>query len=594
MSDPMQTQRFEELPNQPTPGPERSGNRNLLPILIGVGIALVVLAGAGAAGALFFLNQRSNAIPQFLPAETQFYAALNPNLSDVPNLQRLQAAFPELLDQQNAESPTQVLEEQLGVSFEEDIAPWIGTEIAIAGTGFDLSSIDPEASSEQMAQLAQDGELLIILASRDDAKAQAFLDKQRTAREGNGETFSESKAGNLTIYEQQDAENSPLAAFVYYNKHVFFASRAAALTEVVERDLAGNTTLQANPRFQAVQKGLPETRLGYIFVDGLTLGTLAELGVQQASAQLPPEQLQRFEEQIQNIKALQGLGLSFVAIGDGLQFDSLVSFDLSKLTAEATAQVEEARQPVDAKRVETISRDAVSLFTFKIPTSFKDQVLEAIQNLPDGQQTLEDFESQFEVNLEQDVLSWFNGDASLVILPGDKIGDTTLPATGYFSIRPADRAAAEAGMEKVAAALERSAGDSLSFSQEQIAGADWQAVIEPNTNDLVGGYAFVGDDLVLAFGARAMDDAVDGAGTPISAEAGYKQSTSVLANPNGGLFYLDVQKIIGLVDAAELGDTIDDQTRQRLAPIKAIAAAGEPGVSAEGLARARMIVTIGE
>jgi hypothetical protein len=595
MSDPMQTQQFSVPPTQsfePTPGPERQPNRKLLYILLGGGVAVVALLGITIAAVVFFLSGRSNAIPQFLSADTQLYAALNPNLSDVPNLQRLQESFPELLDQQSDESPVQSIEELMGIDFEADVTPWIGTEIAFAATDFDLSQLNTNASSEEMAELAQSGDLLIVLASRDDVKAQAFLDKQRAARQEDGASFAEVKAGNVTIYEQEDSDGNPITAFTYYNKHVFFANSAEALQAVVERDTGSDQTLQANPRYQAVLKGLPEGRLGHVFIDGLAFGAFAEMGFEQAAEQLTPEQAARLEEQAANIEALRGLGLSFVAVGEGLQFDSAISFDLAKLTEQAKAQLEEARTPVDAKRVDTISNEAISLFTFKIPASFKEQILQTINDLPDGQEQREQFESQFNLDLEKDFLDWFVGDASLVILPGDKIGDVELPATGYFAIRPADRAAAEAGMKKIFGVLEEAGAGNITIEENELGGASWQAVVEPNTNDLIGGYGFVGDDLVLAFGTRAMELAGGGSSAPVSGEATYKQATGSLANPNGGYFYIDVQKVIGAIDAANLGETIDADVRSRLEPIKAISAAGEPGVNADGLAKARLMVVV--
>jgi hypothetical protein len=597
MSDPMQTQPFSVPPTQPlepTPGPEQQSKRKLLTILIGGGIAVVLMLGITIAAVVFFLSGRSNAIPQFLPADTQVYAALNPNLSDLPNLQRLQAAFPELLDQESDESATGGIEELLGVDFEADVASWIGTEVAFAATSFEVSDLRIDATPEELTEIAENGDLIIVLASRDDGKAQAFLEKQRTARQEDGATFTETRAGNVTIYEEEGGENTPIKAFAFHARHVFFANNAAALEAVVERNTGGDETLQANPRYQAVLKGLPESRLGHIFVDGLALGAFAELGFEQAMAQMTLEQAERFEEQMANIAALQGLGLSFVAIGEGLQFDSALSFDVSKLTEQATAQLAEAREPVDAKRVDAISNEAISLFTFKIPTSFKEQVLQAINDLPDGAQQLEEFESQFDFDLERDFLDWFAGDASLVILPGDRVGDVELSATGYFAIRPADRGAAEAGMEKIVGVVDQLAGGSVVFEESEIGGATWQAVVEPNTNDLIGGYGFVSDDLVLAFGTRGMELAGNGSSAPISGEQTYKQATGGLANPNGGYIYLDIQRMIQAIDSANLGEALDEETRARLEPIKAISAAGEPGLNDEGLARARMIVVVGE
>jgi hypothetical protein len=376
-----------------------------------------------------------------------------------------------------------------------------------------------------------------------------------------------------------------------------FASNAGVLTDMIDRDGGGEDTLEKNARFQAVKAALPSTAAGYVFVDGELLGEATVASFRQSAESLPPEQVEQLERQVENARAIQGLGASVSVIASGVQFDTAMSMDLTQLDEDARAQIEQARTPVDAARLGAVSEDAVGVMTFHIPPSFKDQVLEAIRLQPDGEAQLESFEQEVGINLEEDLLSWLSGDASLVVLPGEQLGDTRLPATGYLAIRPSDRDAAERGMQKIAEALQEASAGSAVFEERSIGGAEWQIVTaDPQGEQVLGGYGFVSDDLVVAFGTNALEGAAGGAEAPISNEATFKSVSETLVTPNGGVVYINVEQAIDAMrDADALPSDFDDsEAGENLKPIKAIGASGAPGVDDQGVARARMVIYIDE
>lgn len=579
--------------------PPKRGNRGLLYGLIGGGI-VVVLAIAAVVGVLAYnMLQRPSSIPQLLGADTQVYATLTPNISDIPNIQRLQKAYPQLFDSQNPADADKQLEELLGVKFQEDVTPWIGTEMAVGVSGLKDFPVNSQTmDSDAMEKFAEQVKITFILSSRDDAKAQAFLDKQRTHRADQGEQFDEISHKNTKIFAQRDSKNSPITAFALVKKHVVFASNADVIKAMIDRDGNGTDTLEKNANFNSIKANLPSTAVGYVFVDGTSLSELTSKAVEEQLQMMPAAQAQQLETQMQSLDALQGMGLSLSVVDTGVQFDTTVAFDMSKLNNELQAQIEETRKPVDGALVQSIHSDAIGLVTFKIPSSFKKQIMDAIKAQPDGEVQLQQVEQQLGINLEKDLLDWFVGDASLVILPGEKLGDVTIPATGYFSLRPQDKAAAEAGMEKIATALEQVAASmapGLAFESEQVAGSDWQVVKEPSSQQPVGGYGFVKDDLVIAFGMRAMEGASGGSAKPVSNDESFKTVSTKLANPNGGIFYVNMGSVLTLMrDSGIDTEFAGSEAEKNLKPIKAIGAAGEPGIDAKGIARARLFVYISE
>ena len=107
---------------------------------------------------------------------------------------------------------------------------------------------------------------------------------------------------------------------------------------------------------------------------------------------------------------------------------------------------------------------------------------------------------------------------------------------------------------------------------------------------MLGGYGFVGEDLVLAVGARALLAASTGGQTPVGTELRYEQVTNGLPSPNGGLIYVDLARAFALADQ----DQAAPAALERLRPITALAAAGQPGIDNNGLARAQLLLILGE
>lgn len=579
---------------QPAPPQPARRSRAWLFVLIGGFLVALALIGVGVGWLIYnrLASSQSN-IPAMMAADTQLYATVAPNLSALPGVARLQEAYPDLFLESDSSSADNQLEKLLGVSFKDDVQPWVGTEMALGVSGLSQFTLEGGSlSGDAMGELARQAKVAIVLASRDDAKAQAFLDKQRAHREGEGQDFDESTYENITIYEQQKAESSPIAAFALLRGFVVFASDKSTITAMIDRDPRGSDTLAASERFQTLRANLPGTAVGYFYVNGTTLSDTTTALVEQFTSTMQPGQATQLEETVENLKALQALGMSISVVDTGVQFDTAATFDLSKLSQRASERIEETRAPVGAERLSAISGDALGLMTFKIPSTLKDDLLDAFKAQPNSEQSLRDFEEQYGFDLEKDLLAWLEGEASLVIMPGEKIGNTTLPVTAYFALQPADKAAAEAGIEKIAAAVEKLMGDSDQgrFTDATLGGQEWQVAEDQQSGAPLFGYGFVGNDLVIGIGEGALTAAGNGKDTPITETESFKAVVANLATPNGGIFYVNVTAALDEYLSSEAAPDDFDDTNMR--PIKALGAAGAPGVSADGVATSRMVVYI--
>ena len=575
------------------PQPERRSRTWLFVLIGGLLVSLLLIAIGG--GWLIYnrLTSSQSDIPTMMGTDTQLYATIAPNLSALPGVAKLQEAYPDLFVENESSNADNQLEKLLGVKFKDDVQPWIGTEMAVGVSGLKQFTLEGGSLSGSAAsELARQAKVAIVLSSRDDAKAKAFLDKQRDHRKGEGQNFDESTYENITIYEQKEAESSPIAAFAIVRGFVVFASDKNMITTMIDRDPRGAETLASAERFKSLRAHLPTTAVGYFYVNGSALSDATTAMIEQATTSLSPDQASKLEESLANVKALQAVGASISVVDTGVQFDTALTFDLAKLSQRATQQIAETRSPVNADRLATISRDALGLMTFKIPSTFKDNILDAIKAQPNGDQSLRDFEKQYGFDLEKDLLDWFVGEGALVLMPGEKIGTTTLPATAYFAIQPNDKSAAEAGMKKIAASIEKllSGSEETRFTDASLGGQQWQVIEDAQSKEPVFGYGFMGNDLVIGVGKGALTAAGNGKQTPITDNASFKAATAKLDTPNGGVFYVNVSDVLDeYKKSGAAPDSFDDKN---IRPIKAIGAAGVPGVTTEGVATSRMIVYI--
>ncbi|MBC8075803.1 MAG: DUF3352 domain-containing protein, partial [Chloroflexales bacterium] len=310
---------------QPVPPQPARRSRTWLFVLIGGLLVALALIAVGVGWLIYNrLTSSQSDIPTMMGADTQLYATIAPNLSVLPGVARLQEAYPELFLENDASSADNQLEELLGVNFKEDVQPWVGTEMAVAVSGLKEFTLGGGSlggdvlDSDRLVLLGQQAKVAIVLSSRADAKARAFLDKQREHRKGDGQDFDESTYENITIYEQQEAENSPIAAFALVRGFVVFASDKNTLTTMIDRDPRGAETLAANERFKTLRASLPSTAVGYFYVNGATLSDASAAMIEQITTEMTPAQADQMEESLANVKALQAIGASISVVDTGV------------------------------------------------------------------------------------------------------------------------------------------------------------------------------------------------------------------------------------------------------------------------------------
>ena len=124
------------------------------------------------------------------------------------------------------------------------------------------------------------------------------------------------------------------AAYSLVDHVVVFATTGAQIHEIIDTDQGRASRLVDSSDFKATLADLPSDRLGYLYVNGRSLVA----NVKKEMATTPAMALAL--KNINDVNALQGIGATLSANGDGMLADLLVKLDQSKLspaTREALA-----------------------------------------------------------------------------------------------------------------------------------------------------------------------------------------------------------------------------------------------------------------
>lgn len=244
----------------------------------GAAITLVSVLIGGALFAWLLLAARGPSAPELLPADTQLYAALSPNVGGVVEVEQLREALREGFGIAEPAAMLGPIERLLGVTLEGNVGTWLGSEIAVAVRGLDPALVE---GGDGAAALLRDGELLLFFGSKNDPQAGAFIEKLRAAREARGETVMATAAGETTIYAVAGGPPSPVAAFALIDHYVVFSNRPAALQALAAAGDGEAPALAAAPGFAQFQGRLSDRQSGAVYTDGTPAAETARAALRE-------------------------------------------------------------------------------------------------------------------------------------------------------------------------------------------------------------------------------------------------------------------------------------------------------------------------
>jgi hypothetical protein len=282
-----------------------------------VGAILAVLIAAAVAGTVLWRGRNGDPFgsARALPANMDFVVTFDAlELSDSARLQRFVDAFAGPMYDAGviAEPPGDIvaaidrtIDEGVGMTLSDDILPWIGRSVSIAGTV-------PDVASSIVDEPAFD--IIVSAEVRDDAAAQAFVEKVVQLAADMGETVTRIGDDPLTYRFGRDGFGAE--ALVLTDDYVLFGLEDTVVA--AEETIDGGPSLADSGTFRDTMDRLPSDRMVSVYLSGDTIGDLASLG---AIGAIGAPVAQTPQPDIGGMGAAAGLNddgilLSYVVIGD--------------------------------------------------------------------------------------------------------------------------------------------------------------------------------------------------------------------------------------------------------------------------------------
>lgn len=541
---------------------------------------LLLLGGAAVVGIYFWLGMnRTNQTATMIPADTPLIISFSPDprqaiyYRDADNLQALLPIFgasPDL--REVAEDAQNDLLADFDLDFREDVLPWIGAEVSLA-------MMDVEASGYRDTP-----PIILAVATRNEKKSDAFLQKVRQAMEREGLEFKEETYGDIQIvYQMPDYEGAFAPSFATFSHLVVVGSDREALHQAIDNAQTKEVPVLADQEaYQAVLRALPANRLGYVYVDGRSV--LQDLGTETG---FPLE-----------AQSVQSIGISFGLTSDGVRLDYVMSYDPTQLSSEQQEAMQ--RQTHHLKTADLVPKRVLAYWSGQdlFMVWFAGGLLAGMRGMQDMegvQEFVDELEYLSGVRLEDDILANMTGEYALAVLPDPTglLGDDKIPFGILLLTEVKDWRTVELGLDGLATYLEDEG--SIIVRRQEIEGTTFMLLEDP-WQEWVFGYGFVDDVLVIATSPEVLRAMLRDESRSLADEDMFKAAIKPLSNKASSYFFLDAQEVIRtayrMMD--EWGkEDFDREVRPYLEPIQAVSMSVEP-MDRKGMARGTLFIYTGQ
>jgi hypothetical protein len=412
------------------------------------------------------------------------------------------------------------------VSYEKDIQPWAGSVmIALLPTNpVKPAQLNvPSGAPNVPTNLQQEPNILIVVGIKDKLSALSFANKLKSQK---GVKLQESDyQGQKIIESTQNGKQT--YSVVLNNSHLVLAPQKQAVEKAIDT-FKGQSSFANKEGANSILKGVDvKNSLAQIYVPDYA-GMIQQLtSVNPQAKQLPPQTLTQLK-QIKSVVA--GVGVDNV----GVRVKAIANLDpqLNKFQYQSSPGNIIGQFPTDTFAL--ISGNGISRGW--------EALVEQSKDYPEMKQALEQVRGQLKsvnLDLDKDIFGWMNGEFALGAIPSNQGVLASVGFGGALVFDTSDRKTAEGTLTKL---------DSLAKTQQinvanrNIGGKDiteWQI---PQQGALLAHGWLDQDTVFLALGGPIADVVADGKNSSLGNSETFKAITGSLQKPNGGYFYLDMDK----------------------------------------------------
>lgn len=441
------------------------------------------------------------------------------------------------------------------ISYEKDIQPWIGgVMIAVLPpnpTRQTQATEVPSTSPTPVPANVQEPNILMVVGIKDKLSALNLAKKLKSEK---GVTIKEIDYKGEKITETK-GKGQPTYSAVLNNTYLLLAPSKQGVEQAID-------TYKGQPSFankegakNILAKGLDlQNTVAQIYVPDYAGSIKQLIAANPQTTTLPPQSL----EQLKQVKSM----VAGVGIDDaGVRMKAIANLDpqLNKYQYQNSP----------SKIVGQFPAETIALMSGQGINRWWTALVEQSKDYPDIQSVVGLARTQTKtvnIDLDKEVFGWMDGEFGFAAVPSNQGVLASVGFGGAFVFHTSDRKTAETTLGKLdnLAKLQ-----SVNIAQRNIGGknvTDWQI---PNQGALLSHGWLDNDTVFVALGGPVADAIAASGGQSLENSQNFKTIAGSLQKPNGGYFYLDMDKTLSLVNRyAAQSQPIDAQTSAILNSIR--------------------------
>jgi hypothetical protein len=484
-------------------------------------------------------------LAQNFPQDTSIFVSLNTATSSdqVKDWQKLVDYLSNIPELKDAFQKLDLLKQANFGSYDTDIKPWIGDELALGVTN--VAALANLTSGKMPS-----GEIPVLIAAqvKDKGQLETFITNLLTKLKFNAttETYNGATLRNINLL----VVNLTLG----YTDTKFFLGGSPALVKAAI-DRTEDKSLTKNSQYSDIAAKLPTGYLGFAYADVQNVvKTLSSTPEAQTA-------LNGVNMSSLGLDYLGGMGITMGTATEGFRVDSYQTYLTDKEPADIKARLNKGANPSEILKV--LPEKTFAFANGQDGKGAYDLFIKQVGALGDQGKKITDaiakFESDTGLNVQNDIAALFPDEFAVFAQPasGYTLGDkNSLPVGIGLLTKVSDQKVAQANLDKIAAAVEKAnSNGQWKFQPKTYKGVDYKQAANPNGGNsslsigVAGNYAFVSSSPEQT--EALINSVTTNTGTFLGSTAAtnFNNVKTVLTQDSRGYAYLDIQQAIqtGLV-----------------------------------------------
>ena len=511
-----------------------------LPLLLTIGVSALLIGGGAVTYWLVSRQEHLSVMPvgaNIVPQDALMVASFSTEPNQWERLRSLgtprsQAAFDQNLVQLRDRFLT-----SKGLDFQRDVQPWVGKEVTLAFLSPQLGVSVPAPS--QPALPANSEPTIMVLPIADPIKAKQSLDQSPATKTGQW-SVRQYKGVDIRETLGTPAQSTSIAALDA--QVVLVATTPKAIDRAIDT-YKGGKALSSTPGYgNALEQIKVEQSLASVYVN---IPALVNSSSANSNRPVPSQGL------MNQLQQNQGLAATATLEPDGMQFKTvwwLTPDSKQRFEGKNNAKILPSRLPAETLRMasggdlkqfwqEFTQGASSSLVRYLFPQGL----------LSNPEQLRQGIKSSVDLDLEQDLLNWMQGEFALALIPSPRQSSpSTSPNSLVFMVQSNDRRRAEKTLKH----LDELMASKYTFKVEE-AKVEGQSVINWSlpTGDVSVTHGWLDGDvafLSLNLGASAAPSFVPKPASSLAESEAFKKATKTTLKQNNGNFFMDVDRALSL------------------------------------------------